>query len=181
MASTRSERSFDGVGGVRIVYDVWTPETAPRGVVVLSHGYAEHARRYDHVAQRFGESGLVVYALDHRGHGRSGGKRVYLRDISEYIGDFDTLVGIARYERRWIGHWLWDCRDEPDNRGGDKTEHYACRNYLDEMHRLPPKLHERLQHLSYSGRKCAMPIISLKIGQDDRTILPSELLAAVTS
>ena len=95
MASTRSERSFDGVGGVRIVYDVWTPDTAPRGVVVLSHGYAEHARRYDHVAQRFGESGLVVYALDHRGHGRSGGKRVYLRDISEYTGDFHTLVGIA--------------------------------------------------------------------------------------
>ena len=64
-------------------------------MVVLSHGYAEHARRYDHVAQRFGESGLVVYALDHRGHGRSGGKRVYLRDISEYTGDFHTLVGIA--------------------------------------------------------------------------------------
>jgi alpha-beta hydrolase superfamily lysophospholipase len=51
MATTRSERSFDGVGGVRIVYDVWTPETDPVGVVILSHGYAEHARRYDHVAQ----------------------------------------------------------------------------------------------------------------------------------
>ena len=95
MATTRSERTFDGVGGVRIVYDVWTPDTTPRGVVVLSHGYAEHARRYDHVAQRFGESGLVTYALDHRGHGRSGGKRVYLRDLSEYTGDFHTLVGIA--------------------------------------------------------------------------------------
>jgi alpha-beta hydrolase superfamily lysophospholipase len=95
MATTRTERSFDGVGGVRIVYDVWTPDTAPRGVVVLSHGYAEHARRYDHVAQRFGESGLITYVLDHRGHGRSGGKRVYLRDISEYTGDFHTLVGIA--------------------------------------------------------------------------------------
>src|ERR1700682_1341844 len=95
MASTRSERTFDGVGGVRIVYDVWIPEATPRGVVVLSHGFGEHARRYDHVAQRFGESGLVVYALDHRGHGRSGGKRVYLKDMSEYIGDFDTLVGIA--------------------------------------------------------------------------------------
>ena len=45
-------------------------------VVVLCHGYAEHARRYDHVAQRFGEAGLVTYALDLRGHGRSGGKRV---------------------------------------------------------------------------------------------------------
>ena len=95
MAITRTERSFDGVGGVRIVYDVWTPETPPRGVVVLSHGYAEHARRYDHVARRFGESGLVTYALDHRGHGRSGGRRVFLRDMSEYTDDFHTLVGIA--------------------------------------------------------------------------------------
>ena len=95
MATTRSEHTFDGVGGVRIVYDVWTPDTAPRGVVVLCHGYAEHARRYDHVAQRFGEAGLATYALDLRGHGRSGGKRVYLRDIDEYTGDFHTLVGTA--------------------------------------------------------------------------------------
>ena len=95
MVTTRTERTFDGVGGVRIVYDVWTPDTDPRGVVVLAHGYAEHARRYDHVAKRFGESGLITYALDHRGHGRSGGKRVYLRDISEYTADFHTLVGIA--------------------------------------------------------------------------------------
>jgi acylglycerol lipase len=95
MATTRTERSFNGAGGVRIVYDVWTPDTDPRGVVVLSHGYAEHARRYDHVAQRLGESRLITYALDHRGHGRSGGKRVYLRDISEYTDDFHTLVGIA--------------------------------------------------------------------------------------
>ncbi len=98
MASSRTERSFDGVAGVRIVYDVWEPETDPRGVVVLCHGYAEHARRYDHVAQRFGEAGLVLYALDLRGHGRSGGKRVYLRNISEYTEDFHTLVGIAAAE-----------------------------------------------------------------------------------
>jgi alpha-beta hydrolase superfamily lysophospholipase len=99
MASSRSERHFDGVGGVRIVYDVWEPDDGDcRGVVVLCHGYAEHARRYDHVAQRLGESGLAVYALDLRGHGRSGGKRVFLRDISEYTDDFHTLVGIAASE-----------------------------------------------------------------------------------
>jgi alpha-beta hydrolase superfamily lysophospholipase len=98
MTTTRTERTFDGVGGVRIVYDVWTPDTTPRGVVVLSHGFGEHARRYDHVAQRFGQDALVTYALDHRGHGRSGGKRVLVKDISEYTGDFDTLVGIAGKE-----------------------------------------------------------------------------------
>ncbi len=95
---TRTERNFDGVGGVRIVYDVWAPETPPRAVVVLAHGLGEHARRYDHVAQRFSEAGLVTYALDHRGHGRSGGKRVLVRDISEFTADFDTLVGIAKRE-----------------------------------------------------------------------------------
>lgn len=95
MPVTHSEDSFDGIGGVRIVYDVWTPDSPARGVVVIAHGYAEHARRYDHVAARFAEAGLITYALDHRGHGRSGGKRVYLRDISEYTGDFHTLVGIA--------------------------------------------------------------------------------------
>ena len=95
---TRTERSSDGFGGVRIVYDVWTPEAPPRAVVVLAHGLGEHARRYDHVAQRFGAAGLVTYALDHRGHGRSGGKRVLVRDISEYTADFDSLVRIAARE-----------------------------------------------------------------------------------
>ena len=98
MATTRTERSFDGVDGVRIVYDVWTPDATPRAVVILSHGLGEHARRYDHVAQRFGRDGLLTYALDHRGHGRSGGKRVLAKDISEFTGDFDTLVGIATHE-----------------------------------------------------------------------------------
>jgi alpha-beta hydrolase superfamily lysophospholipase len=98
MVTTRTERTFDGVGGVRIVYDVWTPDTEPRGVVVLSHGLGEHARRYDHVAERFGQAGLVTYALDHRGHGRSGGKRVRVRSIDEYTGDFGALVKIATGE-----------------------------------------------------------------------------------
>lgn len=98
----RTERSFDGFGGVRIVYDVWTPDAAPRAVLVLSHGLGEYARRYDHVARRFGEAGIVTYALDHRGHGRSGGKRVLVRDIREYTTDFDTLVGIATREHHGL-------------------------------------------------------------------------------
>lgn len=106
MMTTRTERTFDGCSGgsshgggdVRIVYDTWTPELPVRAVVVLAHGFGEHARRYDHVAERFGEVGLATYALDHRGHGRSGGRRVLVRDIAEYTADFNTLVGIAHRE-----------------------------------------------------------------------------------
>ncbi len=98
MGITRTERTFEGVGGVRIVYDVWRPDTAIRGVVALAHGYGEHARRYDHVAERFGEAGLATYALDHRGHGRAGGKRVRVRDMREFVSDYRTLVRIATEE-----------------------------------------------------------------------------------
>lgn len=98
MTISHSERAFDGVGGVRIVYDTWVPAGAPIGAVILAHGLGEHARRYDHVAARFGEAGLITYALDHRGHGRSGGKRAYVRSINDYTGDFGTLVGIAATE-----------------------------------------------------------------------------------
>lgn len=94
----RTERNFVGAGGVRIVYDVWTPDSQPRAVLVLAHGVSEYARRYDHVAERFGAAGLVTYALDHRGHGRSDGKRMVVRDIAEFTADFGALVGIAKRE-----------------------------------------------------------------------------------
>ncbi len=98
MVTQRAERTFTGIGGVEIVYDVWTPDVEPRAVVVLAHGYGEHARRYDHVAQRFGEAGLATYALDHRGHGRAGGKRVRVRHMKEFVSDFRELVARARAE-----------------------------------------------------------------------------------
>ena len=98
MVTTCTERTFEGMGGVPIVYDVWTPDTGVRGGVALAQGYGDHARRYDHVAQRFGEAGLATYALDHRGHGRAGGKRVRVRDMKEYVSDYRTLVSIATAE-----------------------------------------------------------------------------------
>lgn len=98
MAIERIERTFSGHGGIEIVYDVWRPAGETRAVVVLAHGYGEHARRYDHVAARFGEAGLTTYALDHRGHGRSGGKRVRVRRMEEFVSDYRQLVTIARAE-----------------------------------------------------------------------------------
>ena len=52
----------------------WSPDTptpAPRAVVHLLHGMAEHCSRYEPIAQRLVEQGYVVYAHDHRGHGHS--------------------------------------------------------------------------------------------------------------
>ena len=91
-----TESAFTGVRGTRIVHDVWEPEAEVRGIVVLCHGLGEHARRYDHVVERLGELGLAVFAPDHRGHGRSGGKRLELKNWSDYTDDLHTLLGIAK-------------------------------------------------------------------------------------
>jgi lysophospholipase len=92
----RDELALTGGGGVRIVYDVWVPESGVTGVAVLSHGLGEHARRYDHVIARLGDLGLAVYAPDHRGHGRSEGKRLLARSIGEYTRDLDLLFTEVR-------------------------------------------------------------------------------------
>ncbi|MFX1758668.1 MULTISPECIES: alpha/beta hydrolase [Rhodococcus] len=92
-----TESSFTGGGAIPIVYDVWSPE-APTGVLILSHGLGEHARRYDHVVERLTDLGLVVYSPDHRGHGRSGGKRVHAREMREFTEDLDTLIDLALHE-----------------------------------------------------------------------------------
>ncbi|WP_137723116.1 alpha/beta hydrolase [Prescottella subtropica] len=93
-----TEADFTGVRGTRIVYDVWRPDGPPTGTLLLVHGIGEHARRYDHVIERLVGLGLVVYAPDHRGHGRSGGKRIELHDWTDFGADLHHLAGIAAAE-----------------------------------------------------------------------------------
>ncbi|MEW1962408.1 alpha/beta hydrolase [Microbacterium sp. NPDC077644] len=63
---------FTDAHGVAIVYDVHAAEGAPRGVVQLLHGVGEHAGRYGKLIAALTAAGFIVYADDHRGHGRTG-------------------------------------------------------------------------------------------------------------
>ncbi len=90
-----------------LYYRVWdTP--IPRATALVSHGYAEHGGRYDHVARALNEVGLTVYALDHRGHGHSAGDRGDIGSWDEVVADFDLLTDLAAAEapepRYLIGH-----------------------------------------------------------------------------
>ncbi len=91
-----TQDSFTGNHGTRIDYDVWTPDGDPVALLVLAHGLGEHARRYDHVVARLLDIGIVVYAPDHRGHGRSGGKRVELKEWRDFTDDLHRVFDIAR-------------------------------------------------------------------------------------
>ncbi len=49
----------------------WQPDSSPRGIVHIAHGLGEHAGRYAPAAEALAGRGYLVYANDHRGHGRT--------------------------------------------------------------------------------------------------------------
>ena len=57
--------------GARLAYHHLQSEAAPRGIVILCHGLAEHSRRYRSFAETLAAHGYHVYAHDHRGHGET--------------------------------------------------------------------------------------------------------------
>jgi alpha-beta hydrolase superfamily lysophospholipase len=65
-------REFTDADGIAIVYDVHPAVGDARGVVQLLHGVGEHAGRYGALIAALTGAGFIVYADDHRGHGRTG-------------------------------------------------------------------------------------------------------------
>lgn len=101
--------TFQGVNDCRIHYCCWRPESDSKAGLVLVHGYAEHSGRYAHMADYFASLGYAVYALDHRGHGESAGRRGYFERFQFLVDDLDTFFGLVRErepERRifLVGH-----------------------------------------------------------------------------
>ena len=70
-----------------IFWKSWFPDTPPKAVVHIIHGYAEHIDRYTNVVNELLPAGYAVFGNDHRGHGRSGGKRGHVKSFQEFIDD----------------------------------------------------------------------------------------------
>ncbi|HEV7587082.1 MAG TPA: alpha/beta hydrolase [Longimicrobium sp.] len=76
--------------GTRLHVLRW-PAERPRAALLLSHGLGEHAGRYAALARDLVPLGIEVQALDHRGHGRSGGPRAYTPRFSRFVDDFEAF------------------------------------------------------------------------------------------
>ena len=73
----------------------WMPERA-RAAVLIVHGFAEHSGRYERVGQWLAERGYSVHAYDHRGHGRSAGRRCHVQRFDEYLDDLAIVLEQVR-------------------------------------------------------------------------------------
>ncbi|MEJ8846863.1 lysophospholipase [Variovorax rhizosphaerae] len=79
----------------------WLGSDAPRAVVQLAHGMGEHSLRYRALAEALTQAGHVVYANEHRGHGK---RAQVLGELGEFgprgfDGLVDDMAQLSRHAR----------------------------------------------------------------------------------
>jgi alpha-beta hydrolase superfamily lysophospholipase len=101
----------------------WWRRPAPRGVVIIAHGFGEHGGGYERLSEPLGTRlELDLIAVDFRGHGRSPGRRGVLRRYHELTEDLIRVL-------EWAAHHL---PDRPrfvlgHSNGGQVALHVAVR------------------------------------------------------
>jgi alpha-beta hydrolase superfamily lysophospholipase len=96
---TRTEDTFEGMGGIRLYSQHWRPEGTPRAVLAVVHGFGEHSSRYSGLVEYLVSRGYAVHGFDLRGHGRSPGQRGHVDSWAEYREDVRAFLGhVARHE-----------------------------------------------------------------------------------
>ncbi|MDY6821806.1 MAG: alpha/beta hydrolase [Deferribacterota bacterium] len=89
---THKDGYFTGQLNDKIYYQYWQVEN-PKAILVIAHGFGEHSGRYIEMADHYTKLGLSVYALDHRGHGRSEGDRWNVEDFDFFLDDLHYYIG----------------------------------------------------------------------------------------
>lgn len=90
--SIQTEFSIETADGLNLRARWWPAGDDPRGVVAVIHGAAEHIGRYDAFAGALNRRGFAVTGFDMRGHGRSDGRRLFVRSFDRLVDDAARLL-----------------------------------------------------------------------------------------
>jgi len=90
------EGFFRGVRGGNNYFQCWLPDTAPKAVLLLVHGLAEHSGRYANLVAHLVPRGYALYGMDHVGHGKSDGARAHVERFDDFVQPLRTYFGMVR-------------------------------------------------------------------------------------
>lgn len=76
--------TFKSADNTTLYYQYWLPDVKPKAILLVVHGLAEHCGRYMNLVNYFVPNGYAVYGIDHMGHGKSDGKRVFVERFQDY-------------------------------------------------------------------------------------------------
>lgn len=76
----------------------WISEDNKANIVVI-HGVGEHSGRYTETAQKLFELGFNIYTGDLVGHGLSGGNKVYIESMQDYMDNVDFFINRVQNDK----------------------------------------------------------------------------------
>jgi alpha-beta hydrolase superfamily lysophospholipase len=85
---------------VPIFVDRWQGGSSAGCALLILHGLGEHGGRYRHLAQELDGQFDVFYAMDQRGHGRSGGLRGYSPNFDRFLLDLKEVIAEIQERER---------------------------------------------------------------------------------
>jgi len=118
--------SFTGKGGVEIYFQKWIADKAKAALIIV-HGLGEHSGRYGNLLDCFANKGISFFAIDHRGHGKSDGKRGHIASFMDYVYDLKLFVEFVKEENRGLPIILYG-----HSMGGVIASKYSM-TYMDDM------------------------------------------------
>jgi alpha-beta hydrolase superfamily lysophospholipase len=90
------EKKFVSFDNTQINYKIFHPlkfnKKKVKKILFIVHGWNEHSGCYHHIASYFISVNYLVFVMDLRGHGRSGGLRGHVDSWSDYIKDCNLLL-----------------------------------------------------------------------------------------
>ncbi|MCE7741588.1 MAG: alpha/beta hydrolase [Candidatus Heimdallarchaeota archaeon] len=92
---------FTGGENHQIYYQSWIPDK-PKAIVQIIHGGVEHVGRYKHLVDYLVTKNFAVYGNDHRGHGKSEGRRNHSKSLEDMVDDCNKLTQIIQKENKDI-------------------------------------------------------------------------------
>jgi len=101
MTSTETHFDLTAGDGQPIEAHRWDRGGTPRAVIQLAHGMGEHSLRYRPLADALTQAGCVVYANEHRGHGKGAQARGELGEFGPrgFDGLVDDMAQLSRHAR----------------------------------------------------------------------------------
>ncbi len=87
-------RTLQSPTGAKLAWHYEPARGDARGIVLISHGMAEHSKRYQPFAEFLAARGFHVYAWDHRGHGETTAPDAILGQFASKNGDEKVITDV---------------------------------------------------------------------------------------
>ncbi len=128
-----SNFTFTDSDGFEIFVYHWMSDSPRKGIIQISHGMVEDASRYRRFAAKLVDSGYVVYANDHRGHGKTAGTPEMVGycgsdGFNGMVRDMGQLTQLIRQRDPGLPVFLF----------GHSMGSFLCQQYMIDYREEPP-------------------------------------------